>query len=101
MSKKNGKEQLNKVQSYGVYDTVGYENVDGTVSSTLSSALDGNKLYRLKAYEADSWITIGAAPTAVAEQGMLMTQYDEVTIEIVDNDKVAVIGGKINITPLT
>jgi hypothetical protein len=101
MSKKNGKALLEKVQSYGKFDTPSYEIVDGTVSGTLSTALDASYLYRLKAYEADSWVKIGASPSPASEEGLLMTQYDELTIEVNDGDKVGVIGGKVNIVPLS
>jgi len=110
MSKKDGKEQvkiigsndkpIEKLQSYGLYDTTSYENVDGTVSGTISSALTADTLYRLKAYSADCWIKIGSAPTAVDTEGLLMTQYDELTLEVNSGDQIAVIGGKLNIVPL-
>lgn len=110
MSKKNGKNrvqivndngtELNNIQTYGLYDTTNYENVDGTVSGTLSSALSADVLYRLKCYSADSWIKIESAPTPVDGEGMLMTQYDEITLEVNAGDKVGVIGGIVNIVPL-
>lgn len=100
MARKNGNTRLEKVQSYGTFSTAEYQNVNGTVASATSTALKSEYLYRLKAYSADSWIKIGSALTAVAEEGMLMTQYDELTIEVADGDQVSVIGGIVNITPL-
>lgn len=111
MSKKNSKEQVNLVKSngdsldniktYGSYDTTSYQNVDGTVSGTLSSALTADTLYRLKAYSADCWVKIGASPSPATNEGMLMTQYDEITLEVAEGDKIGVIGGIVNIVPLT
>lgn len=110
MSKKNSKEQVNltkssgealdNIQTFGMYDTDSYQNVDGTVSGTLSSALSADTLYRLKAYSADCWVKIGASPSPADSEGMLMTQYDEITLEVNSGDKVGVIGGIVNIVPL-
>lgn len=110
MSKKNGQGQikliganntpLERIQTYGSFDTASYQTLDGTVASASSTALLAG-LYRLKAFVADSWISIGqGAQTAVDQEGMLMTQYDELILEVADNDIIAVIGGQINIVPL-
>lgn len=103
MSKKNGKEKidLERLQSYGEYDTDSYQVLDGTASGVLSTALDADQLYRVKAFSADCWVKIGAAPSAVTEEGMLMTTYDEISLVASDGDKIAVIGGKLNIVPLS
>jgi hypothetical protein len=110
MSKKNGNEQINLVESngaslndiktFGVYDTDSYQVLDGTASGVLSSALTADQLYRVKAYEADCWVKIGSAPSPASEEGMLMTQYDEITMEVNNGEKIGVIGGKINIVPV-
>lgn len=110
MSKKNSKEQVNLTKStgepldnlktYGIYDTASYENLDGTASGVLSSALSADQLYRVKAYSDDCWVKIGASPSPATNEGMLMTQYDELTLEVNANDKIGVIGGKINIVPV-
>lgn len=102
MSRKNGKEQIDieRLQTYGEYDTASYQNLDGTASGVLSTSLDADQLYRLKAWQADCWIKIGSAPSPASEEGMLMTQYDELTLVASDGDQIGVIGGKLNIVPL-
>lgn len=93
-------ESLDKIQTYGEYDTDLYENIDGSVSGAISSALTADQLYRVKAYNADCWVKIGSNPSPVSEEGMLMTQYDEITMSVEGGDKIGVIGGKLNIVPV-
>lgn len=91
---------LDNIKTYGTYDTNNYQNVDGTVSGSVSSALSVDSLYRVKAYTADCWIKIGSNPSPADFEGMLLTQYDELTLQVNDGDKIGVIGGMINIVPV-
>lgn len=111
MGKINGKERivienenggvLDRLQTFGIYDTTSYQNLSGTVSGAVSSSLSADVLYRIKAYTSDCWVKIESNPSPATEEGMLMTQYDEITLEVNDGDKIGVIGGDLNIVPLS
>lgn len=92
---------LEDIKSYGSYDTTSYQNLDGTSASDQSTEFVSDTLVRVKAYSADCWVEIGANPTAVDSQGMLMTQYDEISMLIPAGNKIAVIGGKLNIVEIS
>ena len=70
--------------------------LDGSSAAATSAALEGGQ-YRLASVSfADCWVKIGAAVTAVSEEGALVNGVEYFLIT--PADKVSVIGGKLNIT---
>jgi len=70
--------------------------LDGSSSAATSSALNGGQ-YRLASVGfADCWVKIGAAVTAVSEEGSLVNGTEYFLVKA--DDKISVIGGKLNVT---
>ena len=83
------------------YNTASYQNLDGTSASAISSEFTEDTMVRIKAYDADSWITISSdSSAAVADTGLLLGTNEELTILVYNGTKIATIGGKLNIVSI-
>jgi hypothetical protein len=88
-----------KMQTYSGYNTALYQNIDGISGSAATTTYAQDTVVRIQSYEADNWVTIESAPTAVIGQGILIVNGSELIIAISAGDKIATINGKLNIVP--
>ncbi len=70
--------------------------LDGSSGAATSAALAGGHYRLASVMFADCWVKIGAAVTAVSEEGTLINGAEYFVIA--PANKVSVIGGKLNIT---
>ena len=76
------------------------ETIDGSSASAQSTFTgeDDGLLIRIKATSADVWIKTGINPTATSEgTSILLSSGETEYIMLLQNEKIAVYGGKLNI----
>jgi hypothetical protein len=84
--------------SLGIVKLNDSQDVDGTTESTQSLAINGYAV-RIKSLDNAFRFAIGTNPTAVAA-GPAVEALDEILQPCQPGDKVAILGGKVNITTL-
>ena len=95
------KDDSGNVLQVASYNTGSYQNLDGTSASDISTVYATNTVVRIKSYETDNWITISNDDSpAVADIGMLLETSEEITVLIYAGNKIATIGGKLNIVSI-
>jgi hypothetical protein len=74
--------------------------LDGSSAADTSAAFAFNTPVKVSATDADIWIKVGAAPTAVSGEGEFIGigSYDHMAVKA--DEKISVIGGIANIVPL-
>lgn len=96
-----GRGEHGEVAQVGSYRTDLYQNLDGQSASASSTAFTGDQMIRLVSYTADNWVKRGTGTvTAVATEGMLIPSGSELTMVVYDGEKIATIGGELNIVPV-
>ncbi|MCK5814295.1 MAG: hypothetical protein KAH03_08550 [Cocleimonas sp.] len=90
------------IMQVSAYDTTSYQNLDGSTASAISTEFTEHTVVRVKSYYDDNWITISDDDSdAVDDEGLLLENGAELTMLISAGNKIATIGGKLNVVNVT